>query len=216
MLEEITRAHFTVPHSGTRYINQAIQNCTGEKEIQLPGRKNYDRAKDRGPLPSTLFCHIGDRYKEWIKQIAEQEHIKSWVTVRSPILTWCTHWGFLEGNLHRPVKVYEKLGNMRQQYESLIELVPNHIEKVYRVDMDPIEDLGDYLGLELQAHKEFFSRPSEMKQAVANRDIEKMEWLCRGTEFWRAFHDYTTPNMAEFFSDLGYDIWWYDGKRNAA
>lgn len=214
MLEQTLYGHFTVPHSGTRYINKAVSNAIGEKEYQVASPKQYARTEAKQENQKFIFCHIGQRWGDWINTMCDLPHIKTWITVRSPIHTWGTHWGHLADSSFEHQAVYEKLGQMRSQYEALIELAPK-VGYIHRVE-DDIQNLGDYLGLELEEHNQTFTKTTPMKKALREMDVAKMEELCKGTEFYSAFRDYTTPDIKDFFEDLGYDIWWYNGQRNAA
>lgn len=209
MLEQTEFGHFTVPHCGTRYINKAVVNAIGEKEYQVPSKKMYERSKRHQKNQRFIFCHIGPKWEEWITQLCRADHIKTWTTVREPIMTWSTHWGHIEKNLETPLHVYQKLGQMRCQWESLMRM-KDEFQYIHRVE-DPLDGLSEFLGLELEPHEQKFSRPTQIKQALWERDTDKIASLCEGTEFWKAFHDYITPDIAEFYEDLGYDIWWYNG-----
>jgi methionine synthase II (cobalamin-independent) len=212
MLEQTLYAHFTVPHSGTRYINKAVTNAIGEKEYQVNSPKAYARTSEKQENQKFIFCHIGQRWQDWIDYISTEEpHIKTWITVRSPILTWSTHWRHALDNNFEINSAYQKLGQMRAQYIALEEVAPK-VGHIHRVDMDDLSNLGEYLGLDLKEHDRMFSRQApEMKKALANKDPEELDRLCRGTEFFSAFRDYTTPDIRPFFEELGYDIWWANG-----
>ena len=158
-----------------------------------------------------MFCHLGQNWEDWIDSVLEQDHIKTWITVRSPIHTWGTHYGHLyAGRSDNNLAAYEKLGQLRGQYETLQKFAPR-VGYIHRVEMDPLSKLGDYLGLELKEHNKTFSNPTPMKEALMNKDLPKIEQLAEGTEFYTAFRDYTTPEFKDFFEDLGYDIWWTNG-----
>jgi len=217
MLDKTKFAHFTVPHSGTRYINKAVEAAIGEQAYQVATPKQYARTEANQTNQKFVFCHIGQRWGEWIETICEQPHIKTWITVRSPIHTWGTHFGHIlnHNEQQRIQPVYEKLGQMREQYIALMELAPK-VGYIHRVDMDDLSGLSEYLGLDLKEHDQQFSNTTPMKQALRERDLNKMQELCKGTEFFSAFRDYTTPDIKDFFEELGYDIWWYNGQRNAA
>lgn len=210
MLDKTKYGHFTVPHSGTRYVNKAVSKAIGEKEYQVATPKQYARTEANQDNQKFVFCHIGQRWADWIETINDQPHIKTWITVRSPIHTWGTHWGHLADSSFDHQGVYEKLGQMRSQYEALLQLAPK-VGHIHRVDLDNIQDLGDYLGLELEEHNQTFTKTTPMKEALRNKDVAKIEELCKGTEFYTAFRDYTTPDIKDFFEELGYDIWWYNG-----
>lgn len=219
MLDNTKYAHFTVPHSGTRYINEAVRKATGHKPWQCASEAGYKRLKSRNdPRTSEefLFCHLGQRWDDWIKMVVEQEHIKKWITVRCPINTWGTHYGHVwtnwkNGSPNYLQSAYEKLGQLRSQYDTLLEFAPR-VEYIHRVDEDPLSHLGGYLGLELEEHDQTFSNPSPMKRALMERDLDKIEELCEFCpEFWYCFRDYVTQDFAPFFENLGYDIWWTNG-----
>ena len=213
-------AHFTVPHSGTRYVNKAIEKATNTNAWQVAGLKALNRQrsrKDNRHDEKFIFCHLGQRWDDFIQAVIDEEQIKTWITVREPIGTWGTHWGHLSKDLQsaNPQTAYEKLGQIRTQYDTLRQFV-DKVDYVHRVDLDPLSKLGDFLGLELEEHDQTFSNPTPMKKALIERDLNKIEEMCKGHDFWRAFHDYITPDFKDIFEDLGYDIWWYNGQRNAA
>jgi len=216
MFPDIKYAHFTVPHSGTRYINYAVEKALNTNLYQISNLRAYENTHNReGVSTSFMFCHIGPRWEEFVEMVAEQPHIKTWITVRSPIHTWGTHYGHIMDHMQEsPRAVYEQLGQMREQYMALMN-VYDKVGYIHRVDIDPLENLGNYLGIKLEEHDNRYSKSTPMKQALRERDLDKMEELCEGTEFYKAFRDYTTPDIKEFFEDLGYDIWWYNGQRNA-
>lgn len=213
-------AHFTVPHSGTRYVNHAVEKATNTNAFQVAGLKALNRQrsrKDNRHDEKFVFCHLGQRWDDFIQAVVDEDHIKTWITVREPIGTWGTHWGHLQQDLkgENYQATYEKLGQLRGQYQTLREFLPQ-VDYVHRVDLDPLSKLGDFLGLELEEHDQTFSNPTPMKKALIERDLSAIEGMCQGHDFWRAFHDYITPDFKDIFEDLGYDIWWYNGQRNAA
>lgn len=214
MLENTEFAHFTVPHSGTRYVNRAVENALGVKFWQCGSHAAHKRMERDGRANQTaLFCHLGQRWDDWVQDCIEQPQIKTWITVRSPIHTWGTHFKALldarDSNMtYQPA--YEKLGNMRAAYESLIKFAPQ-VGYVHRVE-DSLDGLSEYLGIELQEHDVTFSNPSPMKKALQERDVEMVEQLSSFCpDYWAAFRDYMTPDYREFFENLGYDIWWNNG-----
>lgn len=209
MLDETKFAHLTVPHSGTRYINHCVEQALGERVFNIPNLRTYNHTKDKQLGQTVLFCHIGEGWEPWINEVLDQEHIKSWVTVRSPIHTWGTNWGVA---FNKPTETrfkYEKLGQLRDGYETLMRIAPR-VDYIHRVE-DPLVGLEGFLGFELNQHEQTYSTPSPMKTAIKNKDIKAIEQLCEGTDFWKAFHDYITPDIREFYEQLGYDIWWYNG-----
>lgn len=208
-------AHFTVPHSGTRYINEAVRNAIGLKAWQCGSLKGVERLRDRNdPRASEdfIFCHVGMEPIEFINLVVQEPHIKTWITVRSPIHTWGTHWknasvGWPNGHIQTS---FDKLGQLRGQYQTLMDLAPD-VGYIHRIE-DPLDGLAEYLGLDLEPHEKTFSQPSPMKQAIADKDLDKIEQLCEGCpEFWTAFRDNITPDFMDFFEGMGYDIWWYNG-----
>lgn len=217
MLENTKWAHFTVPHSGTRYVNEAVQAATGHKAWQCASLQAIKRLRDRNdPRTSEdfIFCHIGQRWDDFIDQVVSEEHIKTWVTVREPINTWGTHWGHLHRHQNANGDIdfqaqYEKLGQLRGQYATLQSVLPK-VGYVHRIE-DGLSGLSEYLGLDLKEHERTFSQSTPMKKALWERDIETIERLTEGHDFWRAFRDHITPDYKDFWESLGYDIWWYNG-----
>lgn len=196
--------HVTVPHSGTRYINGAVEQATGLKVVQTP---TYKKWQDAGE-PEFVFCHVG---RKWIDMVHHglNNSEKPWMTIRSPIHTWGTHWKNFADVLEKGRYGWqEKLGQVRSMYEAQMELLDQYPDLyVHRVE-DDINGLGDYLGLQLGTDSFRYSRPSPMKTAIAKHDTEEMNSLCNNTDFFECFRDSITPDIKDFYEGFGYEIWW--------
>src|SRR5210317_1260562 len=79
--------HTTVPHSGTRYINGVVEQATGQRVVQTPTLKMWEKAEN----PTFVFCHVGSKWIDTVHWGIENSE-KPWMTIRSPIHTWGTQW----------------------------------------------------------------------------------------------------------------------------
>lgn len=196
--------HTTVPHSGTRYINEAVEKATRSKVVQIRSFKDYENAGE----PKFIFCHVGRYWQDMVRYGIENSE-KPWMTIRSPIHTWGTQWKNVEKNLYDGTFGWqEKLGQMRSQYEFQQELIRDYPDLyVHPVEGD-INKLGEHLGLRLSSDNRTFSRQSPMKTALREKDTETMNRLCNDTDFFECFRDYITPDIRDFYEGYGYEIWW--------
>ncbi len=195
--------HCTVPHSGTRFVNEAFKK-QGFGIAQFHSHKKVEKWTDM------VFCHIGPGWVKYLEDCIENSE-NSWMTVRSPIGTWGTQWKGAHKTFHTTDYFWKKkLGQLRGQYETQMKLAPS-LDYIHRVDLDPMSKLGKFVGLDLDENNNMFSTPTPMKAAIASRDVDKIAYLCKGTDFWECFRDSITPDIAEFYKDLGYDIWWNNG-----
>jgi len=194
--------HATVPHSGTRFVNEAFK----KNKIKIAQRHSHMGTEQWTDM---VFCHIGPNWIPYLEEcIANSE--KAWMTVRDPIATWGTHYYTSRDTFSKSSYHYKnKLGQMRGQFETQLLLAPS-FDHIHRVDMDKMSTLGEFVGLELEEDNERFSRYSPMKDAIENQDIKQIARLCRDTEFWTCFQQSITPDIADFYEGLGYDIWWID------
>jgi len=197
--------HTTVPHSGTRYINCAVEEATGLRVVQTPTFKQYKNAGE----PAFVFAHVGARWIDFVKYGIENSE-KPWMTVRSPIHTWGTQWKNMESPIASGNQYAwkEKLGQMRQQYMTQRELLEEYPDLYIHKVEDGLDGLSEYLGLDLKEHERTFTRESPMKQALKHKDLSRMELLCQQTDFFKGFQQGITPELREFYENLGYEIWW--------
>lgn len=196
--------HTTVPHSGTRYINGAVEKATGLRVVQTPTMQKWERTEK----PEFVFAHVGRSWIDFVRWGIENSE-KPWMTIRSPIGTWGTHWKNTESELYNERYGWkEKLGQLREQYQTQMQLVEDYPDLyVHPVESD-ISDLGNYLGLDLPTDNNTYSRSSPMKHAIRMRDVETMDKLCNDTDYFRCFRDNLTPDIKDFYEGYGYDIWW--------
>jgi hypothetical protein len=166
---------------------------------------------EKAGQPEFVFAHIGPSWIDFVEWGIENSE-KPWMTVRSPIHTWGTQWANLEGSLKASNFFHkDKLGQMRGQYETQRMLVKKYPDLyIHKVEGD-INELGEYLGLDLPEDSERFSRPTRMKEAIRDKDTKTMNELCGDTDFFTCFRDNLTPDIREFYENLGYDIWWTNG-----
>ena len=196
--------HTTVPHSGTRYINQAVEQATGHRVIQTPTMKKWEEANK----PVFVFAHVGQNWMDFVEWGIDNAE-KSWMTIRSPIGTWSTHWGHVQLCLATDRHDWKAiLGKMRGQWEAQLWLLDKYPDlHIHPVESD-IDDLGEYLGLDLSPDQNRYSKTTAMKAALRERDVEKINALCHGTDFFECFRDSITPDIRDLYEKHGYDIWW--------
>ena len=196
--------HTTVPHSGTRYINGAVERATGLRVVQTPTFNKWEQAGK----PEFVFAHVGAKWIDFVEHGIENSE-KPWMTIRSPIHTWGTQWKNMEKVLYRGKFGWqEKLGQLREQYETQMMLLEKYPDLyVHPVESD-LKGLGEYLGLDLPTDNNTFSRNSPMKAALREKDVEQINKLCHDTDFFECFRDSITPDIKDFYEGYGYDIWW--------
>ncbi len=195
--------HATVPHSGTRFVNDAFKK-QGIQIAQQHSHKGIEKWTD------FVFCHIGPNWIPYLEDCIEHSEL-SWMTVRNPIGTWGTAYRSAAPTMHNTDYHYKKkLGQLRGQYETQMQLAST-FDYIHRVDIDSMSRLGNFVGLDLEEDNNTFSIWTPMKDAINDRNIKQIEKLCEGTEFWTCFVESITPDIANFYEDLGYDIWWTDG-----
>lgn len=191
--------HATVPHSGTRYVNEAFK----KQGINIVQKHNRHLTCE----PEMVFCHIGPRWVEFLEEHIENSS-KAWMTVRSPIGTWGTQWKGAHKTFHETDYYWKKkLGQLRSQWETQMRLASS-FSYIHRVELDPMSRLGEFVELDLDDDNERFSVYTPMKDAIKDKDINRIADMCQGTEFWTCFVESITPDIAEFYENLGYDIWW--------
>ena len=148
-------------------------------------------------------------YPDAFAQLAE----KNLIVCRDPVKTWATnHVDWRDKD--RPDSSKQKMALSHQVQIGPCWKWQNHYYKeyepyVHRVDKDGLEELGEWAGIEFvhdKAHR--YSTPSRMKTAVENKDIDMIEWLCEGTDYWEWFKHEATPIFADFYIEQGYDLWW--------
>lgn len=139
------------------------------------------------------------------------------IVCRDPVKTWATNyvdWRQINPNKNDIGRNKNALAHQnillpcwKAQNRFLEEWQPH----VHRVDIDTLETLGEWIGIEFTEEGHKYSTPSRMKDAVMMKDIDKIEWLCQGTNYWTWFKEEATPVFADFYEKQGYDIWWTNG-----
>ena len=200
----------TVPSSGTRYVRSTIRQA-GYSAFKANG---WHLAKAQDELnrgkPDLVWCHPSHAPADMIEWMAE--HCKrSYIVIRDPIKTWATNWVDWEGR-NRPDASKNKMAISHQiqigpSWEYQNGFVKRWNPHIHRVE-DPIVDFGKWAGFEVQEEGERYSTPSKMKQAVEEKDIDRIEYLCRGTGYWKWFVEEATPIFADLYEEQGYDLWW--------
>jgi len=163
---------------------------------------------EQADKPVFVFAHVGQNWMDFVEWgIENSDH--AWMTIRSPIHTWGTHWGHIHMMLDPDRNDWKwVLGKMRGQWEAQLELLQKYRDlHIHPVEGD-IRDLGEHLGLDLNPEQNTYSKTTEMKTALRDRDVDKINELCNGTDFFECFRDYITPDIRELYEACGYEIWW--------
>lgn len=204
-------AMFTVPHSGTRYIADTFTQAGVEAKQGRP----------RGPRANVSIAGPeGLMWGHWLQRNKSPHRFENvtkdqtFAVVRDPAASICTHFGefWIEPEyrddmwLHR---LGEKKGNLIGQYETQL-MYADTVGYWHRVE-DPLDGLAAWTGVELKPGAPSHSKPTPLKQAVKDKDVETIRKLMEPSDFWDWFVTDITPMIEDFYSDLGYDIWWKNG-----
>ena len=100
------------------------------------------------------------------------------------------------------------LGKMRGQYEAQLALLEKYPDLYLHPVEGDIEGLGDHLDLELSPDQRTYSKMTAMKTALREKDVDKVNRLCNGTDFFECFRDSITPDIRDLYESHGYEIWW--------
>jgi hypothetical protein len=133
--------------------------------------------------------------------------------VRDPIATFATHGKFCineELSEHMKYSACEdKKIHLQQQY-AYQDRYADRVSYYHRVE-DPLDGLAEWAGVELQTGAPSHSVPTSLRQAVKDRDIDRIKKLTAGTDYWDWFVNDLTPRIQERYEALGYDLWWTNG-----
>jgi hypothetical protein len=197
----------TVPSSGTRYINSSVRNA-GYNILSLHFR-NYEVECDRGK-PDLVYGHPSHTPLERLEKYANLVENR-YIVIRDPIKTWATN--YVDWREERRTNVSRnKMALSHQQqigpsWEYQNTFVDRYDPYIHRVDKDGIEKFAEWAGIEAVPGKRY-STPSRMKDAVEQRDMDMILYLCEGTDYWKWFVEEATPIFADFYEQQGYDLWW--------
>lgn len=195
----------TVPHSGTRYVVDSFRRCglnVGHVYTkELLTRKNFHFA----------WAHLTKGH--WDREVGMicSNIEKPFITCRDPSLVFATHmeevFNKVDTNGKRQVWVNNKLYKLSKCWEAQSNLG----FFTFRVDRDPIQRLSEWAGIALRPDDERYSLGSyPWKEAIKNRDLERIRELEEGTNVWEPFCELSTE-YADWYKDKGYDLWWLDG-----
>jgi hypothetical protein len=208
-MEPCKWAMYTVPHSGTRYIADAFALAGHEMMQCMPRGPNLISGAPNGLMWAHWLVHGKNPHKYDTVPVDS-----AFSVVRDPVMTWATHGRFLLNEELSPERKYgageDKKISIQQQYDYQNKFA-DRVSHWHRVDKDSLESLGKWAGVELCASAPSHSRPTALKQAVIDRDVEKIKELAAPTDFWEWFVNDLTPRFAERYEAMGYDLWWKNG-----
>jgi len=195
---------WTVPHSGTRYTKTAFERAG------LSAQHGYRWGAIDRDKPDLLWGHVDSHHMHHeLGEIASHVE-KQFLVTRNPIDVWTT-WMY-EPAAHDDAddKVGHAMFSLEDHWRAQNELAERGLH-IHRVDMDSLEDLGKWAGLDLSAHDVTYTKGiNPLKEAVANRDEEAIEKAIKNTGGWKRFKR-DAKIYAPFYEQLGYDIWWKNG-----
>jgi hypothetical protein len=194
----------TVPSSGTRFVRDSFKEA-GWNTLTTHSLGAVEELNRKGA--NFVWGHYSHTPAGILTQMQELCDY-TMITVRDPIKVWASN--YVDWRDTRPASSRDKMALSHQMQLGPCWLYQNEIEYDYchRVDMDPIEWLGGWASTNLVPGPRHASPPSRMKQAVEERDIDKIEWLCEGTQYWNWFKNEATPVFEELYTELCYDLWW--------
>lgn len=198
----------TVPSSGTRYIYRNFRQV-GWRTLAAHN-PNAVTECFRGK-PDLVWCHYSHAHKGIPEEFMElaQSHL---IVCRDPILTWATnHVDWRDKD--RPDSSKNKMAKSHEQPLLQCWEAQNFFDRewkpyVHRVDMDNLAGLEAWADVKFEDGASKYSTKSRMKEAVKERDVDKIEWLCEGTDYWTWFKKEATPVFHDFYTEMGYDLWW--------
>lgn len=202
----------TVPHSGTRYINNTFTQSGFPADSCMAPEKILKQKYNLTWQHWTAMDHPD--YKPKIRWLVENSDA-AWCTVRDPIMTFATH---LHKSWRAPDKRFDKrhyaencLDRMKAAYINQKQNYKRWGMFIFRVDRDDISVLGQNLGIELtpEAKTETLG-DYDLKQACKDRNVDLIKHMCQGTAAWERFK-YETSMYCEYYKSFGYDLWWIDG-----
>lgn len=200
--------HCTVPHSGTRYINNTFERSGYSVNACLPWEKREELGIDLGWGHTHAFAHPS---RPHIYDCVREADVK-WQTVRDPIMTMKTHWGTNDEEPYVPQRQLNtelRLDRLKQCYEQQIKVFDLFGGRAYRVDRDDLSLLEEWTGATLDpGDRESHNSQTHMAYACEAANVDLIEQLTADTDWWPRWKYEITPIFKDLYEDLGYDIWW--------
>jgi len=181
----------TVPHSGTRYIIDAIGRAGVKINTTYNGGGGFMYGHFQQPAIKRLY--------------AASKDARRFVLLRDPALIWASH------NKDMPVgkDPADTLKNLTGYFNSQLDYIAKFNPATYCVDRDPLSELGDWMGLELYGNPNHNSvRSYGLKKAVIEEDEDSIREIAPA--FWEQFKENCTPLLTPY-AQAGYDLWWDNG-----
>ena len=199
----------TVPSSGTRYIRASFRQA-GWSALRIHETSALQECERGQPdLVWGHYSHAPEGYPKVFAELAD----KHLIVCRDPVKTWATnHVDWRDKD--RPDSSKNKMAISHQQqilpcWEWQNEFNKEYSPYIHRVDKDTLDGLGEWAEVNFIDDKaQRYSTPSRMKEAVKAKDVDKIKWLCEGTNYWNWFKEEATPVFADFYEKQGYDLWW--------
>jgi hypothetical protein len=80
----------------------------------------------------------------------------------------------------------------------------------FRVDMDDLDVLAEWAGVDLPKHEKAYALSYNLKAAIAARDLDEM-YRIAGPRLLDWFINEQSPKIRDFYESQGYDFWWCNG-----
>ena len=202
--------HVTVPHSGTRFVNNTFERSGYSVNSVLPWEQRQKRDVSLGWAHYMTFKAP---IRPMLLECLDEADCK-WMTVRDPIMTMKTHWASTEDEPWMPQRQLHtdmRLDRLEEVYKIQVENAFDLFDgRAYRVDKDDISLLAEWTGAPLKTpgDRESHHAGTRMAEAVDARNVDMIEQLTAGTDWWPRWRDEITPIFKDLYEDLGYDIWW--------
>ncbi len=157
-------------------------------------RKSFQTQVDDGSL---VFGHFG--LSPRLIQNSDRRLVM--VVLRDPLATYCTHanrnWTTRNISRERLLEIYKEQ----------LAYVQRNSPQVFPIERTTREAIGRWMGTDpvLRHHDNSFGT-YPLKIARVARDEQRLEQLLG--DDWRWFKEVLTPEIDDFYTKHGYDLWW--------
>lgn len=204
--------HMTVPHSGTRYINDTFARSGYKSDATIQATQLRDEGVDLAYQHWVSVEH--PKWKDRIREVISGADV-AWCTVRDPSMTFATNWQNHIKNDYQDIRELRRcvaafLQSMHDSYITQKQWQRRYDMGIFRVEMDPLSKIEEWTGAILTPGDRKSHGDYPLKAAIKVRDEDRIKEICKGTCAWERFK-YETSLAYEYYKGWGYDLWWLDG-----